>query len=287
MAATIDIIEVSEMYRKRPGIPLVVITALLGAGCTQPDEHVPPDFARGTWHDLSYDLSAETVYWPTAEPFSLDTVAYGETPGGFFYSAFSFRAAEHGGTHLDAPIHFSAGKHTVDQIPVNDLVGPAVILDVSANVGGDKDYLVSVADIQDWEMDHGLIPDHAMVLLRTGHGSNWPDPASYLGTEIRGPEAVPLLHFPGLDPVAAQWLVDNRSIRAIGLDTPSIDYGQSQTFDAHQILAGQNILIFENVARLDDVPATGAWLIAAPMKIRGGSGGPVRLLAFVPEGASN
>jgi len=275
------------MYRKRLRILFGVAGATLLTGCSESSEQRPFDFATGTWHDLSYDLSSETVYWPTAEPFRLDTVAYGETEGGFFYSAFSFRAAEHGGTHLDAPIHFSAGRRSVDEIPLEDLIGPAVVIDVSANTEGDTDYLVSVSDIQEWEAVYGVIPPGAMVLLNTGHGSNWPDPLSYLGTELRGPDAVPLLHFPGLDPATAQWLVDNRSIRGVGLDTPSIDYGQSQTFESHRILAGRNILIFENVAHLDAIPPTGALLIAAPMKIRGGSGAPVRLLAFVPQSDVN
>ncbi|MFV1980505.1 MAG: cyclase family protein, partial [Rhodothermia bacterium] len=234
------------MYRKRLQILFVAGAAILLTGCSEKQQQ-PLDFATGTWHDLSYDLSSETVYWPTAEPFKLDTVAYGETAAGFFYSAFSFQAAEHGGTHLDAPIHFSADRRSVDEIPLEDLVGPAVVIDVSARADRDKDYLVSVSDIQEWETVYGVIPSGAMVLLNTGHGSNWPDPKSYLGTEMRGPDAVPLLHFPGLDPATAQWFVDNRSIRGIGLDTPSIDYGQSQTFEAHQILAGENILIFENV----------------------------------------
>ena len=256
------------------------------SGC-QPESqsNAPQGLDAGTWLDLTYDFSDEAVYWPTAEPFFLDTVSFGETPAGFFYSAFSFTAAEHGGTHLDAPIHFSAGKRSVNEIPVSDLVGPAVVIDVSESAAGNQDYLVSVDDLTSWESSHGMIPDGAMVLLKTGHGANWPDPVTYLGTDMRGPDAVPLLHFPGLDPAAAQWLVDNRAIRGIGLDTPSIDFGQSSTFDSHQILAGQNILIFENVANLDAMPTVGSWVVAAPMKIRGGSGGPLRLLAFVP-GAS-
>lgn len=271
------------MYRIKNRIQFVLVAAIMFAACTQPNERGPVDFEAGTWHDLSYDLSTETLYWPTAQPFRLDTVAYGETPAGFFYSAFVFQASEHGGTHLDAPLHFGAGRRSVDQIPLDDLVGPAVVINISARAAADHDYLVSVSDIKEWESVHGTVPTGAMVLLFTGHGSNWPDPISYLGTDMRGPDAVPLLHFPGLDPIAAQWLVDNRSIRGIGLDTPSIDYGQSQMFQSHRILAGQDILIFENVARLDHMPATGAFLIAAPMKIKGGSGAPLRLLAFVPD----
>jgi kynurenine formamidase len=262
----------------------LILTAGIAFGaCSPSSENTALDLTSGTWVDLSYDLSSETVYWPTADPFELDTVAYGETPGGFFYSAYSFKAAEHGGTHLDAPIHFSAGKQSVDQIPVENLVGPAIVIDLAATRLGNQDYLITTADIEDWEKSHGMIPTGAMVLLNTGHGANWPNPQAYLGTAERGPEAVPLLHFPGLDPAAARWLVENRAIRAVGLDTPSIDYGQSKAFESHQILSGKNILIFENVANLDAMPATGAWLIAAPMKIRGGSGGPLRLFALIPN----
>lgn len=263
---------------------MIFAASVFFGGCSQSTQNTALDLTSGTWIDLSYDLSSETVYWPTADPFVLDTVAYGDSPGGFFYSAYSFKAAEHGGTHLDAPIHFSAGKQSVDEIPLENLIGPAVVMDLTAVRAGDRDYLITVSDIERWENVHGPIPAGAMVLLNTGHGSNWPDPETYLGTASRGPEAVPLLHFPGLHPTAARWLVGNRSVKAIGLDTPSIDYGQSESFEAHQVLSGENILIFENVANLGDVPATGAWLIAAPMKIRGGSGGPLRLFAFVPSG---
>ncbi|MGA7304841.1 MAG: cyclase family protein [Rhodothermales bacterium] len=243
----------------------------------------PSALFDGVWLDLSYSFSGETIYWPTAESFGLDTVSFGTTPGGYFYSAYNFRAAEHGGTHLDAPIHFSAGKETVDQIPVEHLIGPAVRIDVSEKALKDRDYLVSVADLDAWEEANGPLPDGGMVLLYTGYGQFWPDAEAYMGTSARGAEALPDLHFPGLDPEAAAWLVTSRHINGVGIDTPSIDYGQSTTFESHQHLTGANVLIFENVANLDTVPVKGAWLVAAPMKIRGGSGGPARLLAFVPS----
>jgi kynurenine formamidase len=163
------------------------------------------------------------------------------------------------------------------------LTGPAIRIDVSASALQDRDYLVSTADLHAWEAEHGLIPENGMVLLQTGYGRYWPDAEAYMGTAARGTDALPDLHFPGLGPEAAAWLATTRSIRGVGIDTPSIDYGQSTTFEAHQHLAGSNILIFENVANIESVPITGAWLVAAPMKIHGGSGGPARLLAFVPS----
>jgi len=275
------------MYRvciRRLGVVLALFPLLM-ASCSRPQAEQsgrPVAFTSGIWLDLSYPFSNETIYWPTAESFVLDTVSFGMTPGGYFYAANNFKAAEHGGTHLDAPIHFSAGKRSVDQIPVDNLVGPAVRIDVSKAALADRDYLVSVRDLEDWEQVNGPLPDGGMILLYTGYGRFWPDANSYMGTSMRGSEALPELHFPGLDPEAANWLVTQRNVKGVGIDTPSIDDGQSTTFESHQHLAGSNVLIFENVANLDTVPVRGALLVAAPMKIQGGSGGPARLLAYVP-----
>ena len=243
----------------------------------------------GEWVDLTYAFSSETTYWPTAEGFRLDTVSYGLTEGGYFYSAFNLSSAEHGGTHLDAPIHFSAGKLATDQIPLRYLIGAAVVVDVGDRVAArstevDPDYQVTRRDIEAWEVEHGRLPDGAILLLRTGWGARYADRTAYLGTDLNGPEAVPELHFPGLHPEAARWLVDERSIASLGIDTPSIDFGQSALFETHQILYGADIPGFENVARLEALPETGSFVIALPMKIEGGSGGPLRIVAFVPDG---
>jgi kynurenine formamidase len=138
-----------------------------------------------------------------------------------------------------------------------------------------------VADLERWEQEHGRIPDGAILLLRTGFSSRWPDAARYLGTAERGEAAVPQLHFPGLHPDAAQWLVDTRAIHALGIDTASIDYGQSTLFETHRILYEHNIPGLENLTALDRLPATGAWIAALPMKIEGGSGAPVRAIALL------
>jgi kynurenine formamidase len=240
-------------------------------------------FPSGTWIDLSYDLSNETLYWPTSEPFKLDTVAAGITPEGFYYSAYNFCAAEHGGTHIDAPVHFAEGTNSVDKIPLQQLIAPVVKIDVSDNVN-DADYQITIKDLTDWESENGKIPDGCIVLLQTGYGKYWPDALKYLGTAKRGTEGVAELHFPGLDPEAAAWLVKNRKIKAIGIDTASIDYGQSQTFNSHVTLMKNNIPALENVANLDKVPVTGSQIIALPIKIKGGSGGPVRIVVFIPDG---
>jgi kynurenine formamidase len=233
------------------------------------------------WIDLTHDLSEDAVFWPTANRFHMTTDFEGHTEKGYFYSAYSFTTAEHGGTHIDAPVHFAEGKNHVNEIPLEQLIGTAVVVDVAAKVRGDRDYLVSVADFEAWEDDNGRIPDHAIVLLRTGFGQHWPDAERYLGTNRRGAEAVPELSFPGLAPNAATWLMDKRQIKAVGIDTASIDYGQSTHFETHVALMTRNVPAFENVANLDQLPATGVFVVALPTKIRDGSGGPLRIIARV------
>jgi kynurenine formamidase len=242
-------------------------------------------FAGGTWVDLSHDFSEETVYWPTATPFALKVVSAQETPAGFYYAANDFSTSEHGGTHLDAPVHFAEGRHTTDQIPLDRLIGPAVVVDVSEQAEANADYRADIPAIEGWEQTHGRIPDGAIVLIRTGWSSRWPDAARYLGTAKRGEAGVKELHFPGIDSSAARWLTAERRVKAVGIDTPSIDYGQSSSYDTHRMLFAQNVPAFENVTSLDRLPPRGAHVVALPMKIKGGSGGPLRIVAFVPAGS--
>jgi kynurenine formamidase len=231
--------------------------------------------------DLTYPFDEETIYWPTESGFVLERGHDGPTERGFHYAAHRFHAPEHGGTHIDAPIHFFAGGRTVDAVPVEQLIGPGIVVDVSAGAERDRDYLVGIADLAAWERTHGPIPRGAIVLLRTGFGRFWPDRARYMGTAARGAEAVAELHFPGLDPRAADWLATARSIGAVGLDTPSIDHGPSVDFASHVRLAASGIPALENVANLHLLPPTGFTVIALPMKIRGGSGGPTRVVALL------
>jgi kynurenine formamidase len=235
---------------------------------------------EGTWIDLSHDFSAQTIYWPTAKPFKLEVVSAQRTPGGYYYAANNFSAAEHGGTHLDAPIHFAEGKWTTDQIPLERLLGQAIVLDVQSGADSSADYRVDLAVINRWEQEHGAIPPGSIVLFRTGWAQRWSDRAAYLGTSRTGPEAASELHFPGIDSAAAQRLVD-RKVKAVGIDTPSIDYGQSSSFPTHRVLFASNIPAFENVANLHRLPPRGSFVIALPMKIKGGSGGPLRIVARV------
>ena len=246
-----------------------------------PTEPPTPPFPAGELVDLSHAYDQQTVFWPTAEGFRLHKDAEGVTPAGYYYSANSFSTSEHGGTHLDAPVHFAEGRQSVDEIPLQRFFGPAVVVDVTKESEKSADYQVTVDDLIRAE-SQGPITSDSIVLLRTDFSRRWPDAARYLGTAERGAGAVPKLHFPGLHPDAAKWLVA-KGVKAVGLDTASIDFGQSQLFESHRILYEANIPAFENLAALDRLPARGAFIVALPMKIAEGTGAPLRAVAILPK----
>lgn len=227
--------------------------------------------------DLTHPFDAETIYWPTAKPFTLEIVSHGVSAAGYWYAANNFCAAEHGGTHLDAPIHFAEGRWTADEVPLGRLVGGAVVVDVSPKAARDPDALLTRADLAAFEAAHGRIDAGTIVLVRTGWDRHWGDRVRYLG----GADAEHL-HFPGVGEEAATWLVGARQIHAIGIDTASIDRGTSHDFLAHRVFGNANVPIFENLTGLDGLPPRGSIFIGLPMKIRGGSGGPLRAVALLP-----
>ena len=261
---------------------LLILASALIASCQAAEPSTDP-FASGQWVDLTHTLDKQSVFWPTDGDFVHEENFHGETDGGYFYSSFDLTLPEHGGTHLDAPEHFAEGRHTADQIPLTRLIGPAAVIDVSAAAETNRDYQFTRDDILAWEAQHGMLPEGAIVLFRTGFDRFWPDRESYMGTAKRGPEGVAELHFPGISPDASTLLADERKIAAVGLDTPSLDHGQSKDFMAHRILLGANIPGFENVAGLDQLPPAGATVIALPAKIGKGSGAPLRIIGWVPS----
>jgi kynurenine formamidase len=261
----------------RASVVLVLVLAHAAAA------HEPAPTALGPAVDLTHPFDERAIYWPTEEGFVLERGRAGRTEAGYWYEAHRMRLAEHGGTHLDAPVHFHEGGSTAERVPLEKLIAPAVVVDVTAACAKSRDHAVSVAELERFEAAHGRIPDGAALLLRTGFSAHWPDRARYLGTSERGAAAVAQLHFPGLDPAAARWLVANRNVAAVGIDTASIDPGPSQRFESHQILFAADVPAFENLAHLDHLPATGAVLVALPMKIAGGSGGPLRAVAILPR----
>jgi len=267
---------------RRLGLAASLATLVAVSAGAAPAKPVPAvDLRTARIVDLTHPFDERTLYWPTAPGgFKLERLHYGPTEAGFFYSAYSFCAPEHGGTHLDAPVHFAQGGWTADQVPVDKLVRPAVVIDVAAAAAADPDHRLTLEEAKAWEAAHGRIPDGSIVLLRTGWSARWPDKKRYLGDDTPGDAS--RLHFPSYGREAARWLVDERKVAAIGVDTASIDHGPSKDFAVHQVVAAANVPGLENLTSLDAVPATGAWVIALPMKIGGGSGGPLRAIALVP-----
>lgn len=229
--------------------------------------------------DLTYAFDSQTIYWPNAKGFSYRRDSFQKTPQGFFYAAGGFSMDEHGGTHVDAPIHFAEGKQTLDAIPIEKFVGPAFVIDIGAQAAKNRDYTATPADIAAFEKQHGAIPPGAIVVFRTGWGKHWPNRKAYLGSDVPGD--VHNLHFPGIGKQAAAVLAQRR-VTAIGIDTASTDPGNSKLFEAHQVISGANIYGIENIANAGKLPVKGATLIVAPLKIKGGSGGPARVFAVLP-----
>ena len=236
--------------------------------------------------DMTYALDEAAIFWPTAKPFSLTRVAWGISEGGWWYASNEFSASEHGGTHADAPIHFAAGGRTIDRVPLQEWIGPAVRVDVRAQCGRDRDYLLTVDDLKGWELTNGLIPEGSWVIMFTGIGTRfYPDRKMVLGTEKTGKEALPELSFPGFSPDSVEFLVKERRIAGVAIDTPSIDRGKSADFKVHQVLCAADKLALENIANLGRLPENGATLYVIPMLMKQAAGAPARVFATWDEGA--
>ncbi|MDR4496092.1 MAG: cyclase family protein [Nitrospirales bacterium] len=261
------------LFSMMPGVFGLALTIGL-TGCN------PSVMPRGQLVDLTYSFDEQTLYWPHNQPFQWQKTSWGPNQNGDWYASANFSASEHGGTHLDAPIHFAQDGLSVDQIPLSNLMGEAIVLDIREKVASNPDYTLQLTDIVEWESQHGRIPSKSVVLLLTGWGRYWPHPTQYFGSPT--PSDPLSLHFPSFSKVSAEFLVRERKIAGIGVDTASIDPGQSREFPVHQILAESNGIALENVANLDQLPLTGTWLIALPMKIKGGTGAPVRILGISP-----
>jgi kynurenine formamidase len=260
-------------FRKATAL-LTVFLAAGGVGAGQPQAH--------RLVDLTHAYGSDTLYWPTSpSKFVLEELAHGQTEGGYFYSAYRLSTPEHGGTHLDAPIHFAEGKRTADQIPLEQLIAPAVVIDVSEKAAADRDYRLTPEDVLAFEQRHGRIAPGTIVLLRTGWSRFWPDAKAYLGDDTPGDASK--LSFPSYGAEAARLLVEERGAGVLGVDTASIDYGRSTDFMVHRIAAARDVPGLENLTNLDQLPPTGATVVALPMKIAGGSGGPVRVVAMIPR----
>lgn len=264
---------------------LLAVSCLVSfAGCTAGlGRFQQLDRGQVQFVDLTHAFGSDTIVWPTEQDFRLIVQHAEETAGGYYYASNRMEMPEHGGTHIDAPIHFSKDGQTLDQISLDQLIGTGVRIDVTGPCGRDRDYRVTIQDLERWETAHGRIPDRAVVLMETGYSRFWPSRKEYLGTELRGPDGVRALHFPGLHPDAAAWLIREREVRAVGIDTASIDYGRSTAFEAHVVLLSNGVPVFENLDGVHRLPDRDFDVIALPMKIAEGTGGPLRIIAVLPR----
>jgi len=254
--------------------------ALLLAACAPSDKPAPLDFSQFEMVDLSHSYGNDTLYWPTeTEGFHKRTLIEGDLPDGRFISAFAFSTPEHAGTHMDAPYQFNRNGAKADAVPLERLIAPAVVIDIREKAKAETDYALTVDDIAAHEAEHGEIAPGSIILLRTGWSARWADgAAAYFGGDDPAD-----LHFPSFGADAARFLIEERGAAALGVDAASTDIGPATDFPVHRLLGAANIPGFENLGDLGPLPATGAYLIALPMKIEGGSGGPLRVVALVPR----
>lgn len=257
---------------------LILLMAFLTSACQSQDEFKTIKALK--WLDLTHAFDENTLYWPNdPHHFMHDTTHFGPSDKGYFYASFGFSAPEHGGTHIDAPIHFAQGKKSVDVLDFPQMINQGVCISVAKKALKDRNYQVQIQDVLDFERQYGNIPKGSFVLFHTGYGAFYPQRKAYFGTDLRGREALVALSFPGIAPETAQWLLRHRSVNGLGLDTPSLDDGRSQDFKTHRILMGADVPGFENLYQLEKLPPGPFLVLALPMKIKGGSGGPLRILA--------
>jgi kynurenine formamidase len=261
----------------RSSIIVLCLTAFMTLSGQIPRDHellegVPSGKTRVI--DLSYAINDKLVPWPGDTRWFEAKVNASVEKNGYFTR--SFWMLEHYGTHLDAPVHFPPGTITVDEIPARKFFGPAVVLDVRTESEKNADYQMPVEKIAEWEKRHGRIPEGAIALLRTGWASRWPDAQRYRNQDAQG-----RMHFPGYSLEAAKLLIE-RKVSGLGCDTMSVDYGASADFAVHHAALGASLYHLENLADLSELPEAGAFLVVAPIKLEGGSGGAVRVFALQP-----
>ena len=265
---------------RRPRATLVYLAVFLASSTHLRGQETADEAARKVTSsktrlvDLSYAINDKLVPWPGDEKAFEARVNATVEKNGYFTRSFSM--LEHYGTHLDAPVHFPPGKTTVDKIPAQKLFGPAVVIDVHAEDAHDPDYKLTVQKVLQWESKYGRIPAGAIVLLRTGWAERWPNAKLYRNQDEKG-----VMHFPGYSVDAAKLLLQ-RNVSGIGCDTLSVDPGNSTDFPVHHLVLGSEKYQLENLANLDKLPSAGAFLVVAPIKLEGGSGGPARVFALLP-----
>lgn len=222
--------------------------------------------------DLTYTAAPDFPLFPGTPPFSIE-IANDYASDGYFSNNLTHN--EHTATHMDAPAHFFEGAATADLIPVDQLIAPLIVIDISDRAVSDPDAAVTVDDITAWESANGQIPYGAFVAMYSGWGSHLDVPDGYVNLDDAGVQ-----HYPGFSPEASQFLVAERAIVGIGVDTLSLDPGNSADFGSHVAILGAGKYGIENLANLEAAPAIGAFIIAGGPKTLGASGGWTRAIAI-------
>lgn len=246
---------------------------------TPPATLAPPPAVKRTISysrivDLSHVLSPEMPIWPGDPRMEIKNIAKVD-PDGYYLNVFTI--GEHSGTHVGAGAHFNAGEPTIDQLTPEDLVRPAVVINVVEKVKANADYQLSKEDVLAWEATYGQIPSGSVVLLYTGWAERWGDEKAYQNMDENG-----VMHFPGFGAEATAFLLDERGVVGLGIDTLGVDPGTDETFAANTMLLKGRRFHLENLTNLDKIPPIGATLAIAPLSIEAGSGSPGRIFAFVP-----
>lgn len=223
---------------------------------------------------LSHVIDANIPQWSGDPPVEFTNVASRETNG---YYLRRFSLGEHTATHINAPISFHPGGIGIDQYSAQSLVVPAVVIDVRQQAAANSDYAIALSHIQNWEQQHGQIPPNSVVLLFTGWQDKWLDTKAFLNLDADG-----IPHFPGFGIEATQFLLTQRQIAGVGIDTHGVDPGQDETFAINRLVLEKPRIVLENLTNLDQLPPTGTTLVIGILRLQSGSGSPVAVLALVP-----
>jgi kynurenine formamidase len=223
--------------------------------------------------DLTHTMSPEFPTFDGGPGIAMERIGELKKDG---YNIFRWHLIEHAGTHLDAPIHFSEAGITADKIPADTLVAPLAVVDVAAQAAKNADYQLSPDDLVAWERKHGRLPDHCCVAMHSGWARHVSNAAKFTGKDAAG-----VLHFPGFSGEAAEWLLKQRKVVGIAVDTLSLDHGPPKDFKTHLTWLPSGRWGLENVANLDKVPPVGAMLTVGLAKIKDATGGAARLLALL------
>lgn len=225
--------------------------------------------------DLTHELKEGILSFPGHQKFNVTKHAV-EDPEWLAWNDICMN--EHSGTHLDAPYHFNRTKWHVHEIPLDHLVGPAVVINITSRAAEHQGAALLTEDIMDWERAHGQIPDGSIVFILSGWDKYWQTHDQYLGNTAEN--TFPTNH-PGISPEAAKWLVERRKIVGVGVDTASVDAGSANGSPTHHIFAEANIYCIENVVNLGLLPPEGATVHAFPLNIYDGTGSPARVVASI------